>query len=211
MDLLNSQHLTYQNGYLHVFRNPGTYTYRCMILPQGFGDKAGSTYSIEVTDTGHPAGKGTQYEIVMRWDGKERAYHPEPAQLKIGVNDFVLWRVETQEAGIPPYGVAGTNEKGEMAFDSRALTLHDVFTHLFMAPGEYHIAVNGHAAGVVQVSDHRDMKAEAYDKQLQSAVLVRILGAKLEPQSAKIVAGQTVLWFVEDGQKVTISAGAKPD
>lgn len=210
MDLLNSQHLTYQNGYLHVFRHPGTYTYRCTILPQGFGGQPGSTYSIEVTDTGHPAGKGTQYEIVMRWDGKERAYHPEPAQLKIGVNDFVLWRVETQEAGIPPYGILGMTEKEEVAFDSRSLATHDVFTHLFMAPGEYRIAVNGKAAGRIQVRDHRELEPEVYDRHLKSAVLVRILGGKLEPESAKIVAGQTVLWFVEDGKNVTIAAEGAP-
>ncbi len=204
MDFLNSQHLTYQDGYVHVFRSPGTYTYRCLILPRDFATSSGgSDYTIEVKDTGRDVGKGTQNEIVMRWDGK--TYQPEPAKLAIGVNDFVMWRVESQSAAVPPYSILGAS-KDAVAFDSRALAQHDVFTHLFMTPGLYRLSLNGAAVGQINVRDHREMKVEEYDKQLQNAVLIHVTGGKIDPASADIAAGQTVVWFVEDGNAVTITA-----
>jgi hypothetical protein len=206
MDFVNSQHLTYQDGFLHVFSKPGAYTYRYLILPVGFEEKrSDSNYTIEVTDNGRPWGKGSQHDIVMRWDEKDHTYHAEPADLAIGVNDYVLWRVETQAAAIPSYSIVCESKDG-VVFDSRALDMHDVFTHLFMTPGRYQISINYQAAGCIDVRDHRDIEIEAYDRQLRNAVFIRVLGGKIDPGKVDIVAGQTVIWFVEEGNKVTISA-----
>jgi plastocyanin len=205
MDFMNSQHLTYQDGYLHVFRQAGTYTYQVLVASQAQSD---TSYTIEVAAEGRAEGNGDQQDVVLRWDAVARTYYPEPARLSIGVNDFVLWRVETQEAGTPPFSIVGES-KEKPAFDSRTLGQYDVFTHLFMAPGRYVVNINQKAVGRIAVRDHREMAVEAYDKELQNALVMRVAGGRTEPASGNITAGQTVLWYVEKGERITISAEAE--
>jgi len=206
MDFLNSQHLTFQDGYLHVFRQAGTYTYRILVASQPTESRQGdSPYVIEVADAGRTEGNGEQHDVVLRWDAQANTYYPEPSRLSIGVNDFVLWRVESQVAGIPPYSILGES-KGKDAFDSRSLGQHDVFTHAFMSPGRYVVNINQKAAGRISVRDHREVEVAAYDKQLLNALVVRVAGGNTEPASGDITAGQTVLWYVEKGDRVAISA-----
>jgi len=208
MDFLNSQHLTYQDGYLHPFRTPGTATYHIDILPQGIEvTRADPVYTIEVTEKGNPVGEGAQHDVVMRWDTERRAYYPEPGRISIGVNDFVLWRVETEVAAIPPYSIRGDSD-GKVVFDSRSLGQHDVFTHLFMAPGRYRLHINNIVVGVITVRDHREVEPSIYARQVENDLLIRVVDGKAEPSSADIPSGQTVIWFIEQGSDVTVMARA---
>jgi plastocyanin len=206
MDTLNSQLLTYQDGYLHAFRRPGTYEYRILFLAPGFeAAERGVPHVIEVTEQGREAGNGEQHDITLRWDPEHVSYHCDPAKLTVAVNDFVLWRVETSTPAVPPYSIRGAAKDGA-GFDSRALGQSDVFTHLFMQPGKYAYRVNGRAAGVVAVRDHREEPEEAYAKYLQEAPLVQIARGRPEPDELTVVAGQTVIWLVKADDRVTIAA-----
>lgn len=205
MDFLNSQHLTYQDGYLHVFREPGDYEYRILFLPPGFEEsETGSTYVIHVSEDGSSAGKGKQQDVVVRWDANLHRYQPDPESVKVGMNDFVLWRVETSTPTAPPFSIRGESRSGAV-FDSRALRQHDVFTHLFMLPGEYRYLVNEKVEGVVTVRDHRGLSYESQAEQASKAPLVHITGGRVNPDALEVVAGQTVVWFVEEGERVTIA------
>src|ERR1700731_4268137 len=165
MDFLNSQQLTYQDGYLHVFNEPGDYEYRILFLPPGYeSSESERKYVIHVNGNGSSAGKGKQQDVVLRWDANLHRYQPDPESVTVSVHDFVLWRVETSTPAAPPYGIRGESSSGA-GFDSRALGQHDVFTHLFMLPGEYRYLVNGRAEGVIVVRDHRDLPFEAHAEQ----------------------------------------------
>lgn len=205
MDFLNSQQLTYQDGYMHVFREPGDYEYRILFLPPGFeGSETERTYAIHVSENGSSAGKGKQQDVVLRWDGILHQYQPDPESVTVSVHDFVLWRVETSTPAAPPYSIRGeSSSKG--GFDSRALRQHDVFTHLFMLPGEYRYMVNGRVEGVVTVRDHRTLSNKSHTEHASKAPLVHIVDGRPNPNALEIFAGQTVVWFVEEGEHVTIA------
>jgi plastocyanin len=203
MELLNSQLLTHANGYLHVFRKPGAYEYRIHLLLHEFEAGEGrSRFMIEVGEAGK-TGKGAQHNVRLFWDNERRSYHAEPEKLSIAANDYVMWHNESNLPGVPPFSLRGQAKGGEL-FDSRQMGLHDVFTHLFMSPGEYPYQVCGKAGGVVIVHDHRQLEVTAYDKQLGSAALVRINSGKPTPKHVEIYAGQTVVWAVETGENVVI-------
>jgi plastocyanin len=203
MELFNSQLLTHANGYLHVFRKPGTYEYRIhLLLPEFEAGEGHSRYLIEVGEAGK-SGKGRQHSVRLFWDAERRSYSAEPEKLSIAANDYVMWHNESNLPGIPPFSVRGQTQAGEV-FDSRQMSLHDVFTHLFMSPGEYPYQISGKAGGMVSVRDHRQLEVAAYEKQLGSAALVRIKSGKPTPKEVEIYAGQTVVWVVETGENVVI-------
>jgi len=205
MDILNSQQLTYLDGYLHAFREPGIYTYRVLFLPRGYeGSEPDSAYTIEVGREGNEPGSGKQHDITLRWDASKRAYQPEPAQLSLGVNDYVLWHVTTTTVAIPPYSIRGAAED-RPAFDSRAMGQHDVFTHFFMTSGDYTYTISGRVEGRISVHDHREVDPSEYQKRTTEAPVVRIIQGKPEPERLEVFTGQTVVWVVEEGEQVTIA------
>jgi plastocyanin len=205
MDFLNSQQLTYQDGYLHAFREPGDYVYRVSFLPPGYeSSESGRTYTIHVHEGDNSAGQGRQQDIVLRWDASLHRYEPDPESVTIDTHDFVIWRVETSTPAAPPYSIRGEGSSGAV-FDSRALGQHDVFTHLFMAHGEYRYQVNGRAGGVVIVRDHRELPYEAHVEQASKAPLIHIVDGQPTPDRTEVYAGQTVVWFIEKGERVTIT------
>ena len=204
MDFLNSQHLTPQDGYLHVFRRPGRYEYSILQLIPGFeGSEPDAKSVIEVTDGASQPGDGVQHDVVVRWAPADHRFVVEPAELKVATNDFVLWRVEQSAPGSPPYSVRGQS-RGDDVFDSRALGQHDVFTHMFMSAGEYRYSVNGQGQGRISVRDHRTVPPELADKAAEDAPLVRIVSSKPDPAELELIAGQTVVWFVDQGERVSV-------
>lgn len=216
MDFLDSRYLTHLDGYLHVFRQPGHYAYRLGHLPAEYdADESGRRFRIEVTEQGRAPGKGQQHSVTLRWDPRARAYEPHPAELAIAANDFVIWSIDASATpGAPPVTVdgvrmaspkAGPEGRFAIAFDSRTLELHDIFTHLFMQPGRYIYRVNQRAEASVTVLDHRRVEPEAATRALQSATVVRIVDGRPNPAAFEIVAGHTVVWFVEEGGSVAIT------
>ena len=211
MDFLNSQQLTYQDGYLHVFRTPGVYEYRLLFLPPSYeNSERDNRYTINVVENGGEAGKGSQHDVVLHWNASQHTYLPDPESVTVHVNDYVLWHVETDTPAAPPYGIRGESTTG-MVFDSRGMGRHDVFTHMFMLPGEYHYRVNNQSEGSVLVQDHKDLSYEVHAERASKAPLVHIARGSLNPRSIEIVAGQTVIWFVEEGEQVTITLVKEPD
>jgi len=206
MDFLNSQHLTAQDGYLHVFRQPGVYRYGIGRIDTEFDATGGEAdFVIEVTEGASQPGDGVQYEVVVRWDAATRQLIPEPARLSLATNDFVLWRVEGATPGFPPYRVRGLGPD-QRAFDSRSLGQHDVFTHLFMTPGEYRYSVLGKGQGSVSVRDHRQVPPEVAERLAAEAPLVSITGLQPDPPRVEIITGQTVIWLVVQGDQATIAS-----
>lgn len=206
MDFLNSQQLTYLDGYLHVFRAPGVYEYRVLFLPPGYENSEPDTrYTINVVEHGGERGKGAQHNVVLHWNASQHAYLPDPESVTAHVNDYVLWHVETDTPAAPPYGIHGESN-ASTAFDSRAMRQHDVLTHMFILPGEYRYQVNNQAEGVVLVESHQNLPYEVHAERASKAPLVHIVGGIPNPASVEIVTGQTMIWFVEDEERVTITS-----
>ncbi len=205
MDFLNSQQLTYQDGYLHVFRSPGVYEYRILFLPPGYENSESDTrYTINVGKDGSEAGKGSQHDVVLHWNADQHAYLPDPESVTAQVHDYVLWHVETDTPAAPPYSIRGESD-ARTVFDSRGMGQHDVLTHMFLLPGEYHYRVNNKAEGVVLVASHKNLPYDVHAERASKAPLVHIAGGIPNPESIEIVTGQTVVWFVEKGEHVTVS------
>ena len=206
MDSLNSQRLTYLDGYLHAFRESGAYEYRVLYLQRGYeASEPSKAFTIEVRQDGSKMGGGKQYDVTLNWDVSSRAYLPDPARIELGINDYVIWHVATSTAAIPPYSIRG-DSAGKPVFDSRALGQHDVFTHFFMTPGKYTYRISGQATGSISVLDHQQMERTDYQKRTTQAPVIHIVQGKPQPDQLEIVTGQTVVWFVEQGGEVTIVA-----
>jgi plastocyanin len=211
MDFLNSQLLTYQDGYLHVFRAPGVYEYRILFLPPGYENSEPDTrYTINVSMNGSATGKGSQHDVVLHWNADQHAYLPDPESVTAHVNDYVLWHVETDTLAAPPYGIRGESNTGT-EFDSRDMGQHDVLTHMFLLPGEYHYRVNNQSEGVVRVESHKNLQYEVHAERASKAPLVHIVRGIPNPRSLEIVTGQTVVWFVEEGEHVTVTLMKETD
>lgn len=210
MDFLNSQQLTYQDGYLHTFRASGVYEYRVLFLPPGYeGSEPDTKYTIHVGKEGNETGKGSQHDVVLHWNASQHAYLPDPVSVTAQVNDYVIWHVETDTPAAPPYSIRGESDT-HTVFDSRGMGQHDVLTHMFLSPGEYHYRVNDQAEGVVRVASHQNLPYEVHAERAAQAPLVQIAKGIPNPRSVEIVTGQTVVWFVEEGDRVTISLIKEP-
>ena len=109
MDFLNSRALTYQDGYLHSFRDAGEFTYGAAV--QDYDEPSGGTISVAASDT--RPGDGEQHDIVFEWDAKEMRFLPrdKDRSLKIRQNDFVLFQFETPAPGQPPCCILGRGEQ----------------------------------------------------------------------------------------------------
>lgn len=202
MDFVNSKHLTLQDGYLHLFQEEGVYIYGAQVTEQGLME-AGRI----IVEGGKSAiGKGQQQDIVFHWDVSSRRYLPRPqdTEKKLGRNDFVLFHFEAPIPGQPPCYILGQIDK-KVAFDSRSLGSHDAFSHFFMSGGEYAYRL-GKKEFQLSVSDHRELSLEQHTKMAQEPVLIVINGSDPSVKNAKLVAGQTVIWAVGEGQGLSIEA-----
>src|SRR5262249_55026178 len=102
--------------------------------------------------------------------------------------------------------VRGKGKTG--GFDSAELGPHAVFTHFFLQPGTYAYQINGKGDFRVDVVDHRKMDHATHAKRASSAPVVTIRKGKPDVARLEVVAGQTVVWAVEDDERAVISAKA---
>jgi plastocyanin len=146
-------------------------------------------------------GGGSQHDVKVNWDG--RCYVPTPAELEIAANDYVVWHCERM-VGSPPFSVRGKGKKS--SFSSSALGPNAAFTHFFLTAGDVIYQVNGKGSYIISVADHRKVEKAEYDRRAADAPVVQIRNGKPTPTKLDIVAGQTVIWTVEDEEGVTIAS-----
>jgi hypothetical protein len=203
MDLLNSKRLTTHDGYLHPFREAGTFTYAALLSDLEARTAAGT---IVVSAECNPAGKGAQHEVIFHWDAQQRRYLPREEDLhkQIKANDFVVFQFDAAVPGQPPCFVL-IETGGEAAADSRRLRRHEAFSHFFLKAGDYAWRI-GKASHHLRVVDHRELSAEDATRRWGTPLLIMVNGETKGPRKDEIAAGQSVIWAVESGENVSIEA-----
>jgi|SRR5579864_890753 len=210
MDFLNSQHLTPHDGFIHPFREAGTFTYSARV--SDFGDSREGVIVVQAAKV--VIGKGQQHDIVFHWDTAARVFVPRNEDLKkvIKQNDFIVFHFAQAEPGQPPCFIQG-HEGDKVEFDSRHLRSHQAFSHFFLTPGDYSYRL-GREVHSVSVTGHQQFSVEEHEKRAQEAIVIMIAGNNPSVKHAKIVAGQTVIWAIEKGENVSIETfafeGSKP-
>jgi hypothetical protein len=203
MDFLNSRHLTAQDGYVHPFRQPGEFAYSALL-----SELRGATESgiIIVGGEGVPEGTGTQYDIAFHWDPATRRFMPRESDTKLTIqpNDFVMFQFDAAVPGQPPCFIL-VHGKESVEGDSRRLKTHDAFTHFFLSPGEYAYRL-GETTYRVSVTDHRSMSEQQHQRQTEEPLVIVVNGNEVSVPHARIVAGQSVIWAVEQGENVQIES-----
>jgi hypothetical protein len=207
MDFLNSQHLTSQNGYAHLFLQPGEFTYSALLSDFNETTKSGV---IKVSGERVPDGDGTQYDIVLSWDETGRRFVPRGSvvDLTIRPNDFVMFQFDAAFAGQPPCFIL-LQGKGAVEGDSRRLRSNEAFTHFFLSPGDYAYRL-GSATYQISVADHRSLSKQAHQEQAQKPLLIMIEGSGVSVPHGRIVSGQSVVWAVSGAENVHID-GIRPE
>jgi len=201
MDTLNSQHLTPQDGYIHVFRRPGEFTYSAPVLEYDGGFQTGR---IVVAGDPAPEGKGQQHDVVLSWDIEARQFasRDSDAATTIRPNDFVVFHFGVAVHGQPPCFIL-IRQQDKIEADSRRLKTHDVFTHFFFRPGEYSYRL-GKSRYQISVADHRSISEKESKKQSKSPLMITVRGNDVSVPHGRIVAGQSAVWFIEQGEGIHI-------
>jgi hypothetical protein len=204
MDFLNSKHLTSQDGFIHPFRETGTFTYAAEIATEVPGHRPKTSTTIVVENGNAAVGAGEQHDIIFHWDVAARQYLPREEDMRkvIKQNDFIVFHFVQAIPGQPPCFIAG-RIGDKVAFDSRRLQTHDAFTHFFLTAGDYSYRVDQNIYRV-SVADHREFSIEEHEKMAKAPVVILVDGGDLSLKQAKIVAGQTVIWAVHTGENVSI-------
>jgi hypothetical protein len=203
MDILDSRQLTNHDGFVQLFAQDDVYEYHVTSMPRGVAPQHEPAFELEVKTGGKQKGSGAQHQVMVSWDQRGSHYVAKPARLEISQNDFVIWHCERM-VGSPPFRVVGKGRKG--SFDSASLGPNAVFTHVFLEAGLYTYQVNGVGAFEIDVTDHRKVARDVYLKQAATAPVVLIKGGKPDQDRLEIVAGQTVVWAVENDAGVVIKA-----
>jgi plastocyanin len=203
MDNVNSRKLTSQDGFLQLFASADEFTYHLTSAPEDIRTSHESSFHLTVKPGTKKRGAGTQFDVKVHWDVDGRRYVPTPDNLAISVNDYVLWHCERME-GSPPFAVRGQGRSG--SFSSSSLGSNAAFTHFFLTPGEVKYQVSGKGTYLIQVTDHRKVEKPEYAKRTADAPVVTIRRGAVTPTKLDIVAGQTVIWVVEEGADVSITS-----
>jgi hypothetical protein len=114
------------------------------------------------------------------------------------------------EAPMPTvtFGFAVRGQMGEEFVSSASLRTESVFTHAFGLPGTYEWAdANGSGLrGQVRVGTPRAAAGhQEWLSRLGEGTLIHVRGDQAEPDSIDILAGQTVVWAIEDAPGVSIT------
>jgi len=202
MDSLNSLRLTPQDGFVHPFRHAGEFTYSALAFD--FGEPLESGIII-VGGEPAPLGKGTQHDVVLHWDQTLQRFVPRESDGKLTLrpNDFVVFHFDVAVPGQPTCFIL-IREKGTVEADSRRLKTHQVFTHFFFSPGEYAYRL-GAATYRISVADHRSL-SEQERQQPNRPLVIRVNDDKVSVPLARLVAGQSAIWVIDQGEGLHIQA-----
>jgi hypothetical protein len=203
MDIFNSRLLTSQDGFLQLFAEPDEYLYYLTLTPEGITSTHESPFRLVVKPGERKRGSGVQHDVKVHWDETDRRYVPKPEVLEISVFDYVVWHCERM-VGSPPFAVRGKGKTG--SFSSSALGPDAAYTHFFLTAGDVKYQVSGQGSYHINVADHRKVEKAEYARRSGEAPIVQIRGGKAVPEQLQIVAGQTVIWTVEEDSGVTITS-----
>jgi plastocyanin len=201
MDVVNSRLLNSQDGFLQLFAEADHFQYYLTLTPEGIASSHESPFQLVVTPGGGKRGSGKQHDVKVHWDG--RYYVPTPRTLEISTFDYVIWHCERMD-GSPPFAVRGKGQTG--SFSSSALGPNAAYTHFFLSAGEVNYQVSGHGNYRITVTDHRRVEPAEYARRASELPVVHIRRGKPEPEHLQIVAGQTVIWTVEEDTGITIAS-----
>jgi hypothetical protein len=201
MDIVNSRLLTSQDGFLQLFAEPDEYLYYLTLTPEGITSAHESSFRLIVKPGKGKRRSGIQHDVKVYWDVAGRRYVPKPESLELSTYDYVIWHCE-QMVGSPPFAVRGKGGKG--SFSSSALGPDAAYTHFFLSAGDVKYQVNGQGNYQISVIDHRKVEKAEYTKRSGEAPIIHIRKGKAAPELLQIVAGQTVIWTVEEDSGVTI-------
>jgi hypothetical protein len=202
MDIVNSRLLTSQDGFLQLFAEVDEYFYYLTLTPEGIATAHESPFRLTVKPGKGKRGSGVQHEVKVHWDEAGRCYVPRPEALEISAYDYVVWHCERM-VGSPPFAVRGKGRTG--SFSSSALGPDAAYTHFFLSAGDVKYQVNGHGNYHVNVADHRKIEKAEYARRSNEAPIIHIRKGIAVPEHLQIVAGQTVIWTVEEDSGVTIT------
>jgi hypothetical protein len=190
MDFLNSQQLTALDGYFHKFLADGDYRW-------GIG--AVGTYTIHVKPK-DPVHIPQQLTITLTYD-RSGAYQPDQPQVEIYQNDWILWHAPNAAFSVPPYSILGS---GSANFNSRALGVGDMFSHIFVQNGTYRYMVGGGTGGPQNGSIQVD---PAPVPPPHAAKNVNVIdAAPPKPDPVQIVSGDTIVWVINKGSSFVINS-----
>jgi hypothetical protein len=207
MDFLDSRHLTNHDSFVQLFPAADVFEYFVTSVPAAMTPQHEPKFYLEVKPSTAQKGEGRQHVVKVVWDPRAMTYTADPPRLEIAQNDFVTWHCDRM-IGSPPYSVRGRGQQG--SFSSASLGPHAAFMHFFLEAGRYAYQVNGAGVFIVEVLDHRKMDPEVYAKRAADAPLVQIRRARPDPREVEIVAGQTVVWLIDEEQGITIALNPQP-
>jgi hypothetical protein len=201
MDFLNSQYLTAQDGYAHIFPQEGTFTYYVLVSDCNEASKSGviKVEGPKVTDS-----DGTQYDVVLAWDSSKKRFSPRETDLDLTIrpNDFVMFQFSAAVVGQPPCFILLRGDDA-VEGDSRKLKTNEVFTHFFLNPGKYAYRL-GSATYQVDVADHKSISRKEHEDQMKKPLAIVIDGNTVSVPHGHLFAGQSAIWAVSDGKNVHI-------
>ena len=203
MDVVNSRLLTSQDGFLQLFANEDEYLYFLTLTPEGITSAHESPFRLVVKPGKGKRGSGVQHDVKVYWDEAGRRYVPKPETLEISAYDYVVWHCERM-TGSPPFAVRGKGRKG--SFSSSALGPDAAYTHFFLSAGDVNYQVSGQGSYRVKVTDHRKVEKAEYATRSGEAPVINIRKGKAVPEQLQVIAGQTVIWTVEEDSGVTITS-----
>jgi hypothetical protein len=201
MDALNSRRLTAQDGFAHPFQKAGEFTFSALA---SHADRGETTGIIIVSGEGAPDGRGKQFDVLLRWDAAALCFvaaTPE-TRLELRPNDFVMFQFGTALPGQPSCAIS-VRQQDRVECDSRAMRTHDAFIHFFMQPGEYAYTL-GDRRYRISVADHRTMPESEHQRQAAQPVVILVNGHNASVPHAHVVAGQSVVWAMEQADGVQI-------
>jgi hypothetical protein len=206
MDFLNSRHLTAQDGFLHPFREPGTFTYAAQ---RSEVDQMAEVGTIVVSAGGGRIGAGTQHDVVFSWDAHSRRFVARKEDLKLAINqhDFVVFHFDLAIPGQPPCFIS-IRQGERIEADSRRLKTHEAFTHFFLKAGDYAYRV-GESTCHLAVADHRKLSRDEHRERAGQPLIILLKGGDPSASKAHVVAGQTVIWAVESGEGLSIESSPR--
>jgi plastocyanin len=202
MYTLDSRFIRLGNCFAYRFSVPGTFAYALSPIASSLAAHHGEppAQAVIVTE-GHGADQRQHYVKVSLAD---KTLTARPAELRVTAGDLVVWSADQSVT----FGFRVRGRIGDEVIDSASLRTESIFTHAFRLPGSYEWAdANGSGLhGQVRVSmPAAEVAHEEWLDRLQQGTLVHVRGDRAEPEMVDIVAGQTVVWAVEDAPGVSIT------
>jgi plastocyanin len=205
MNTLDSRFIKLGDCFAHRFSAPGTFAYALSPIPSSFAahhdEPPAQAVIVTGRDDDEAAAQRQHHVNVSTVDGQLRA---TPAQLRVRAGDLVVWSGDRSVT----FGFRVRGRIGDEGIDSASLHTESVYTHAFGLAGTYEWAdANGSGLrGEVRVSMPEAAKGqEEWLSRLSQGTLVHVRGDRAEPGSVDIIAGQTVVWAVEDAPGVSIT------